>query len=144
MRAADLVRQIWGAPPPANSANSANTNRHSQDSQHSQPMPEGNQPARSQNSQHSQEVRHGNFCPPGATGASLPAAQTADAQAWQVAQDAIARARQHCAACDHWRSESSRPVCHKGHALCWRLLNPGKRTTPSRADAKPCPDKTPE
>ena len=82
--------------------------------------------------------------PPGATVASPPAAQTAEAQAWQAAQDAIDRARQHCTACDHWRSDQSRPVCHKGHALCWRLLNPGKRTTPSRRDAQPCPDKTPE
>jgi hypothetical protein len=37
MRAADIVRRIWGGPP---LANAANAKRYSQESQHSQPIPQ--------------------------------------------------------------------------------------------------------
>jgi hypothetical protein len=40
MRAADIVRRIWGDPPLANAANAANAECYSQDSQHSQPIPQ--------------------------------------------------------------------------------------------------------
>ena len=42
MRAADIVRRIWGDTPLANPANSANAERYSQDSQHSHPPMNGN------------------------------------------------------------------------------------------------------
>ena len=58
MRAADLVRNIWGAPPPANLAKSANAApcppRHSQDSQNSQGVGQRNFRPPSQLSQLSQ------------------------------------------------------------------------------------------
>ena len=40
MRAADIVRRIWGDPPLANAANAANAELYSQNSQHSQPIPQ--------------------------------------------------------------------------------------------------------
>ncbi|WP_449369720.1 hypothetical protein [Thiomonas sp.] len=69
-----------------------------------------------------------------------PADDTAPAA--PAARAAIARAR-HCTDCALWRTSASRPVCLKGHPLCWRRIGPGGvHTAPSRADtARPCPDK---
>ena len=64
------------------------------------------------------------------------------APAVHAAQQAVEKARQCCWDCRHLDTHA-RPTCSAGHSLCWRTINPGRRTIPSRADAEPCKDKRP-
>ncbi|MGE0070993.1 MAG: hypothetical protein AB7S67_12285 [Thiomonas sp.] len=71
-----------------------------------------------------------------------PQDDAAQAEIVQTAAQAVERARQSCWDCRHLDT-TPRPTCGAGHSLCWRTINPGRRTMPSRADAEPCKDKRP-
>ena len=78
-----------------------------------------------------------------------PMADAAPVSAEQSAVDTIARAMQSCWACRHLatlaRLNDRTPACAQGHALVWRVIHPGRRTTPSRArdPTGACPDRAP-
>jgi hypothetical protein len=67
-------------------------------------------------------------------------------QARDAAMAAIERAPlQRCWGCAHLRTYDAHrgwaPICTRGHAVAWRDLNPGRRTTPLRVDQRgPCGD----
>ncbi len=69
-------------------------------------------------------------------------------QARDAAMQAIERAPlQRCWGCRHVTTFDAHrghaPRCQRGHALTWRDLNPGRRTTPLRVDQRgPCGDYT--
>lgn len=62
----------------------------------------------------------------------------------QATAEAIGRAARHCWGCRFLdtlsRPDDKLPHCAVGHRLVWRELNPGRSTTPTRTDAKPCGD----